>query len=67
MVAVLLPLTIPAHPPRIPVHRRIVDRKIESIALRGLASLCRTPTPLAIAAPANLMVVPSASFIIYGD
>ena len=60
---VLLPLTIPAQPPRIPVHKSAVNNAIASNFCRGLAGRCRAPIPLASAVPLVPIVFPSASFI----
>ena len=59
---VLVPLTIPAQPPRIPVQRSAVDRATESNTCRSLAGRCRAPIPLALAVSPISIVFPSASF-----
>ena len=62
-VALLVPLTIPAQPPRIPVQRTTADRAIEFNTWRRLTGRRRALIPLASAVPPMCIVFPSSSFV----
>jgi hypothetical protein len=62
-VVVLVPLTIPAQPPRIPTQRSAVDSAIEFNTWRRLTGRCRALVPLASAVPPKFIVFPSPRFI----